>query len=291
MSAVGWWLGAAVLAGLLLPLAPVLRRRAVMRAATRVARATQPAEPGADWPALYARLSARQLGAQVGGAVAGAAALVLVAAASDLPDPFVMVGFVAVSAGQSFGALIGNLVGARRVAVASPVASLSPRELRRYLTPLEAFLSRVVPWVCAASVVVGVLWWAERREAAALAAAAVSAACLITCLAADQLAGRTLRGAMPVSTDGGLVWAEVLRATLLRDAYAGLGSVAAMGTGLAMMLAISSTAVPDAIPGWVRIPSVGLVVMGLGLSALLGLVSMSDSQHRWAMEHVQAVAR
>jgi hypothetical protein len=262
-----------------------------MRTAASVARAAHPAVPGADWPALYARLSARQLGARVGAAVAVGAALVFITVTSDLPDPFMMVGFLAVSAGQSFGALIGSLVGARRVAVRSPLASLSPRELRRYLTPLEAALSRGVPWVCAAGVVVGVLWWVERGEAAALAAAAVSAACLVTCLAADQLAGRTLRRAMPVSTDGGLVWAEVLRATLLRDAYGGLGSVAAMGTGLAMVLATSAAAVPDATPGWARVLSVGLLVTGMGLSAVLGLVSMSDSQHRWAVAHMPTVAR
>jgi hypothetical protein len=289
MPGLGWWLGAAVVAGLLVPLAPALRRRAVMRTAAKVAQAAYPAVPGSDWPSLYARLSARYVGARVGAAVAVAATLVLIATTSGLPDPFVVVGFVAVSAGQSFGALVGNLVGARHLpAVGSPVAAMTPRELRGYLPPREALLARVVPWVSALGVAVELLWWVDARDGAALAAAGVCAMCTVAALAAGRLAKRTLHKAMPVSTDGGLVWAEVLRAMLLRDAYAGLGAVAATGTGLAAILALSAPAAPDAVPGWVRVASVVLLAAAIGASTVLGWASMEDNHHRWARAHVPA---
>jgi hypothetical protein len=275
---------AAVIVGAFpIPLVPALRRRAVMREATKVARAAYPAEPGSDWPVLYTRLASRDRGSRIG-ALVFVGAVVAIVLAADLPEPFVVLGFVMVSTGQSVGALVGHLLGVHRSDAVARVAALRQRRLGQYLLPLEARLCRAVLVVPLAGVALGTAWWLVEPRAAGSAGGVLGASlvCLVLVVLSAPLALRTLQTSTPVTTDGGLLWGELLRATLLRDAYAGIRGVAACGTVIALFVVVFS----GQGPRWFIIVAVSTMVVAVGLTSVLGLVSSADSMHAWARGHV-----
>ena len=187
------------------------------------------------------------LGAKVG-ALTGALVVGLLVVTTDLPEPFVVMGFVLVSTGQSLGALAGHLIAVRRAVAVARVASLQQRELRQYLLPLEARLSRAVLVIPLAGVALGGAWWfTEPGASTAPGVVGVSAGCLILVLASASLAVRTLQTSTRVTTEGGLLWGELLRAILLRDAYAGLRGLAASGVALCLLVATAGGRCPSMV--------------------------------------------
>lgn len=272
-----------VVAASAVPLLPVLHRRAVMREATKVARAAYPAEPGTDWPALYGRLASRELGASLG-CFSAVTAMVILFLTTATPEPLAVLGFVVVSVGRSVGALVGHLLAVHRSVAAARVATLRHRDVRHYLLPLEARLSRAAVVIPLAGTTLGAAWWFSGSDASSAAAVVgASAVCLVLVIASAPLAARTLRTGTRVTTEGGLLWAELLRATLLRDAYAGIRGFAATGTALALFVVVFAG---QGLPRWFIVGAFATMGAAVGLTAALGLVSSADSLHAWARERV-----
>lgn len=243
-------------------LTPGRMLRALDRETRKVHRAVAGAPPGQDWPLLYARLRSREVGLVVGMSVSFPTYLVL----CSRGDAWLGLGLVALFLPMSVGALIGHLWSLRGRPSVPRVVSLHRRELVDYLAPVELWLSRcaaVVPVAVAALALAA--WLGEPRDPAGLAVTAVCAACLVIGLLAEPLARWTLLAATGVSTPGGLVWAEVLRAKMLRDIMSACSLAAVAGPGLALQTALLRFDRPDAwwLPGcWLVSGLVGVIFLG-----------------------------
>lgn len=87
-----------------------------------------------------------------------------------------------------------------------------------------------------------------------------------------------------MTSEGGVVWAEVLRAMTLREVAAASGTVTAMAPAMTLFAAVTRFDRPDAwwVPGC-------LLVMALAglLCIAIALVGYGDSHHDWARQHLQ----
>ena len=86
-----------------------------------------------------------------------------------------------------------------------------------------------------------------------------------------------------MTTAGGLAWAEVLRAVMLRDGYAGLWSMGTLVVGAATFLMLTTLA------GGTHVGEAGRCGSSSWLRAWStsgqAWWSIRDSNHQWAREH------
>jgi hypothetical protein len=267
------------LATLVVRLLPASMRRSLDREARRVHGGVAGASPGPDWPVLYARLRSREIGLVIGLSVGFPAYFLL----ASLGDAWLAPGIAALILPASVGALVGHLRSLRGRPGVPRVVSLHRRELVDYLAPSELWLAR-----CAAAVPVAVAalavaaWTDDPGDPAGPAVLSVCAFSLVVSLLAQPLARRTLLAPTGVSTPGGLVWAEVLRARMLRDIVSTCTVTAVATPGLALMSAVLRYDRPD---GW-WLPGCWLVA---GLVGVLSLgrawFDITDSGFDWARGH------
>ena len=271
---IGLGMGLATLAYRLLPWT---LRRALDREARQVQHAAAGAPPGSDWPLLYARLRSREIGLVVGMSVGFPAYMAL----CTLGDVWAGLALVALFLPTSVGALIGHLWSLRGGPDAPRVVSLHRRELADYLAPAELWLSRCAVLVPVAVAALAFAAWAREAPPTPVGLA-VTAACVVALgvgLLAEPLARWTLLSATGVSTPGGLVWAEVLRAKMLRDIVSACSSTAVIGPAIALMLVVGQVDRPE---GW-WLPGCWLVG-GLAGALLLGRFwfDIADSSYQRA---------
>ena len=163
------------------------------------------------------------------------------------------------------------------------MVSLHRRELVDYLAPIELWLARsaaVVPIAVAALAVAALV--GEPGDPAGLWVTVVCVLCLAVNLLAEPLARWTLLAPTGVSTPGGLVWAEVLRARMLRDIVSACTVAAVAAPSLALWTALLRFDRPAAwwLPGcW-------------GIAGVAGAISLgrfwfdvTDSSFQWARGH------
>jgi hypothetical protein len=261
-------------------LTPWRMLRALDRESGKVHRAVAGTPPGPDWPLLYARLRSREIGLVVGMSVGFPAYMAL----CTLGDLWLGLGLVALGLPTAVGALVGHLWSLRRRSDAPRVVSLHRRELVDYLAPVELWLSRCAAVVPLAVAALGLAAWVAepRADPVGLAVTAVCAVCLPVSLLAEPLARRTLLAPTGVSTPGGLVWAEVLRAKMLRDIVSACSLLAVAGPGLALATAVTRFDRPDAwwLPGcWLVAGLAGVIVLGRFWFDVI------DSGYQWARGH------
>ena len=267
------------LATLVYRLRPTSLRRALDRQARTVLGAAAGTPPGADWPVLYARLRSRELGLVVGLSVGMPSYFAL----CSRGDAWIGLGLAALFLPTSVGALVGHLRSLRRGSDTPRVVSLHRRELVDYLAPVELWVSRcavVVPLSVAALAIAALV--GAPRDSAALAVLATCALGLVVSLLAEPLARRTLLAPTGVSTRGGLVWAEVLRAKMLRDIVTACSLTAVVGPGLMLLNAVLRFERPDA--WW--LPGCWLVAgLAVAVSAVRFWFDVTDSSFQWARGH------
>ena len=274
---IGLGMGLATLAYRLLPWT---LRWALAREAREMQHAAAGAPPGSDWPQLYGRLRSREIGLVFG----MSAGFPVYTALCTLGDAWMGLGLVALLLPTSVGALVGHLWSLRRGSAAPRVVSLHRRELVDYLAPAELWLSRCAVLVPVAVAALGLAAWAgePRADPLGLAVAAVCAVCLAVALLAEPLARWTLLSPTGVSTPGGLVWAEVLRAKMLRDIVSACSLTAVTGPALALLGAVGQF---DRADGW-WLPGCWLVG-GLAVAIFLGRFwfDITDSSFQRARAH------
>ena len=279
---VALFLAGAGLVAMCICLAPPILRRRVESEARRIDRAAGTIAPSDDWPTLYARLRARE----IGGAVGYSVSLPLGALVWEQGPPMSGVAALLVYATlPAVGAMVGHAWSMGLKPGLVRVAELRDRRLGDYLTPAERGWTLLAAAVPLAGVGLG---WSSAAQpdgnVAGVTVAAVSAAALGVGLLSVPLVRRVLETPPGTSTGGGVVWAEVLRAVMLRDIVSGCWTAAVIVPALALWYAVTDSESSGSWWGPGCYATIGLAVVVL---AALGWAGIRDYRHRWARRHVQ----
>jgi hypothetical protein len=264
---------------------PRFRHSAIMSEARAIAAEAYPATPGEDWPSLWSRLSARKLGERLAPAV-GIPVYVFAVAhwnlmAGSLLYPLALM--LLYAAGVA-GAAAGHLLALRRQPTSPALGSLRARVLGSYLRPVDHRLWVAASLTSTAAGVIGVAAVVEGVTTVGWGMAVTGGAALALCLSARPVSAQILQSPARVTTEGGRVWAELLRSLVLRDVHQGFCLFALVGIFIATMPLLDEFSVPG-LPGWLRASAGALMVASGCVMAVFGVVSWRVRTLRWTRSH------
>ena len=282
-----WWLVMAVVgtAVALVPCHPRFRHSAIMSEARAIAVEAYPATPGEDWPSLWSRLSARKLGERLATAV-GVPVYIFAVARWDLTADgllYPLALMLLYTAGVA-GAAVGHLVALRRQTTSPALGSLQARVLGSYLRPVDRRLWVAASLTSTAAGVIGVAAVVEGTTTVGWGVAVTGGTALALCLAARPVSAQILQSPARVTTEGGRVWAELLRGLVLRDVHQGFCLFALVGIVISTMPLLDGFSVPG-LPGWLRAAALALIVASGCVMAVFGVVSWRVRTLRWTKGH------
>lgn len=260
------WVMGIVVTFVLIPLmgfAVRQRQRAAQRELARFARVAQLPDPGVDTAPVLDRLASRYAGRIIG--VTAVVVLSLAGASiTEATDRFPVWIPIALPVGMAVGTAVGNLLSTSLRGPTLRVATLRRRELTDYVTPAEVRVAQLGWVVPIAAIVMGVLTLTSTTSTTT-SGVIVTVAGVLSFLAAVgtwTLAGRVLVQSTDVTTPAGLLWSEVLRASLLRDLLSAVAMFGLWGGGGALLWGIAN--------GWSNYPDWYLIVGAMVLVVVLG---------------------
>ena len=271
----------------LLVLGPVLaggwylRQRAATADIQRLQRLAGLPDPGSDRAALESRLLQRQ-----SGRILGIAALLVVlgSVVSWLGTAMPWIA-LAVPIGAAFGAGFGQIH--RMGSPSGPrVAQLRQRSLGDYVPAAERWLARAAGSTPGLGILaIGAAVISDAPVApGALAGAGVLGLAIAASLLIRASVARVLAAPVEFGSPGGLAWAEVLRAQMVRDLL-GSGALLATGSTVGVLWWLNQRAVAPTALGGV---SLGIAILAASLLVALFLANLADSRFAWVRSHALA---